>query len=268
MNSWITYNLHSKAAPIRLFLFAHAGGGSAAFRGWNDRIGAEIELGFIQLPGHESRLSEKPFSSIAELIPGLVDALSAHIDLRFAFYGQSLGARIAFETARELRRRGGRLPAHLFVAASQAPQLGWQHPPMNGLQTAQFLSAVQERYGSIPQQVAEDEELCNLLLPALRADVTMVETYLYTPGLPLDCGITAFGGLQDHTVSQLSLEQWQTQTCREFHLHMVPGNHFFPQSAESRLPESIAAELIDIVRTQSEEDYELHLKRNVKDANP
>ncbi|MGA8085789.1 MAG: thioesterase domain-containing protein [Terracidiphilus sp.] len=256
MNSWIIFCQGRRAAPLRLFLFAHAGGGSAAFRGWNDRIGDEIELGYIQLPGRESRLCEQPFSSMVELIPHLVDALAAHIDRPFAFYGHSLGARIAFEAARELRHRGAPGPAHLFIAACHAPQLPWPHPPMSGLEDSQFLREVQERYGSIPRQVVEDEELRSLLLPALRADVTMVETCAYSPGLPLDCGISAFGGLQDHTVSQSSLDQWRVQTRGEFHMHMVPGNHFFPQLVESRLPEFISAELINIMGTQQHEEHD------------
>lgn len=260
MNSWIIYSQRREAASIQLFLLAHAGGGSAAFRGWNGRVGDKIELGYVQLPGHDSRLMEQPCSSIEELIPQLVDALGAHINRPFAFYGHSLGAKIAFEAARELRNRGASGPAHLFVAACQAPQLPWPHPPMNGLEASHFLSQVQERYGSIPRQVVEDEELCSLLLPALRADVRMVETYVYTAGAPLYCGITAFGGLQDQTVSQSSLEQWRTQTSGEFHLRMMPGNHFFPQSAESRIPEFIAAELIDIVETHRHEEHDRQLR--------
>jgi medium-chain acyl-[acyl-carrier-protein] hydrolase len=256
MNSWIVYSHRRLSAGLRLFSFAHAGGGAAAFRGWNDRLGDEIELGYIQLPGRESRLRERPFVSIVELIPHLVDALGAQMDRPFAFYGHSLGARIAFEAARELRRRGAPGPVHLFVAACQAPQLPWPHPLMNGLEAPQFLREVQERYGGIPRQVVEDEELCGLTLPFLRADVTMIETYAYTPGLPLDCGISAFGGLQDHTVAQSSLEQWQAQTRGEFHLQMVPGDHFFPQLAEARLPESISAELLDIVRTHKHAEHD------------
>jgi medium-chain acyl-[acyl-carrier-protein] hydrolase len=261
MNSWIVYSQRRPSAGLRLFSFAHAGGGVAAFRGWNDRLDEEIELGCIQLPGRESRWRERPFVSIAELIPHLVDALGAQMERPFAFYGHSLGARIAFEATRELRRRGSPVPVHLFVAACQAPQLPWPHSLMNGLETPQFLREVQERYGGIPRQVLEDEELCSLTVPPLRADVKMIETYLYTHGLPLDCGISAFGGLQDRTVAQSSLEQWHTQTRGEFNLQMVPGDHFFPQLAEARLPESISAELLDIVKTRKIAEHDLPWRR-------
>jgi medium-chain acyl-[acyl-carrier-protein] hydrolase len=249
MSSWIVYSQPRPSANLRLFSFSHAGGGSAAFRGWADRLGDEIELGYVQLPGRESRLREKPFVSMAELIPRLVDAITAHLDRAYAFYGHSLGAKIAFEVVRELRRRGANWPAHLFVAACPAPQVPWPHPLTHCLDTPQFLDETQRRYGGIPQQVIDDKELCALLLPALRADVTMIETYTYTAEAPLDGGITVFGGLKDRMVEESSLASWRAQTRGGFRLQMACGDHFFPLLPEARLPESIAAELLDVART-------------------
>jgi medium-chain acyl-[acyl-carrier-protein] hydrolase len=245
MNSWIVYSQPRPSARLRLFSFSHAGGGSGAFRGWPDRLGDEIELGYVQLPGRESRLREKPFASIPQLIPELVDAIAPHLDRAFAFYGHSLGGKIAFEATRELRRRGARGPSHLFVAACPAPQVPWPHPLMHGLDTPHFLDEMQRRYGGIPQQVIEDEELRALLVPTLRADVTMIETYSYTPEAPLDCGVTVFGGRTDRMVEESSLALWRAQTHGGFRLQMASGDHFFPQLAQARLPESIAAELLD-----------------------
>jgi medium-chain acyl-[acyl-carrier-protein] hydrolase len=250
MSSWIVYSQPRPSASIRLFTFSHAGGGSGAFRGWADRLGDEIELGYVQLPGRESRLREKPFVSIPELIPELVDAITAHLDRAYAFYGHSLGAKIAFEVVRELRRRGAEGPAHLFVAACPAPQVRWQHLLTHCLDTPDFLAEMQRRYGGIPQQVIEDKELCALLLPALRADVTMIEKYTYAPEAPLDSGITVFGGLKDRMVEESSLASWRAQTRGGFRLRMASGDHFFPQLPQARLPESIAAELLDVGRTQ------------------
>jgi medium-chain acyl-[acyl-carrier-protein] hydrolase len=116
---------------------------------------------------------------------------------------------------------------------------------MHCLDTPHFLDEMQRRYGGIPQQVIEDEELCALLVPTLRADVTMIETYAYTPEAPLDCGVTVFGGRTDRMVEEASLALWRAQTRGGFRLQMASGDHFFPQSAQARLPESIAAELLD-----------------------
>src|ERR1700733_10204086 len=107
----------------------------------------------------------------------------------FRNWANRLGGGIPFEAMRKLRRRGDKEAAHLFVAACPAPQLPWPHPFMHGLETAQFLEEMQKRYGGIPRQILEEEELCALLLPMLRADITMLETYSYVEEVPLDSGI-------------------------------------------------------------------------------
>lgn len=248
MNPWIIYSQPKSSAHLRLFAFPHAGGGSGSFRGWANRLGDEIELGYVQLPGRESRFRESPYDSMAELISPLVDALLGHLDREFAFYGHSLGAKVAFEAMRELRRRGLREPAHLFVAACPAPQLPWPLPPMHGLATPEFLDEMQARYGGIPAEVREDDDLMALLLPTLRADIRMIETYAYTPEAPLKCGLTVFGGLEDPMVEEPSLAAWKLQTKSRFRLQMELGGHFFPQRTQSRFLESLAAELLDAAR--------------------
>lgn len=248
MGSWVIYSRPKPSANVRLLAFPHAGGGSGSFRNWVAVLGAEIELGYVQLPGRESRFREKPFSSMSELIPALVDAIATDLDRPFAFYGHSLGGKVAFEAARELRRRGMPEPEHLFVAACAAPQLPWPLPLIHGLDTPQFIDEIQKRYDGIPQQVLEEEELRALLLPMLRADITMIETYSYSAEPPLSSGITVFGGREDRMVEEPSLTPWREQTKGKFRLQMEAGSHFFPQSVQTRLPESITDELSRVLR--------------------
>ena len=246
---WIVRPKRS-AAPMRLFCFPHAGSGASAFGGWGEDLGADAEVCFVQTPGRENRLRESLYSSIAELVPPLIQGISGLLDRPFVFYGHSLGATIAFEVARRLRRTVGMSPDHLFVAASPAPQLPWSHPPVRFLPEGEFLREIQTRYGGVPQEVMESAEVRDVFVPILRADVTMVETYTYSPDAPLDCEITAFGGLDDPMVSQPSLEAWQQQTSSGFSLQMLPGNHLFLRSARKTLLESIAGGLRELQEVQ------------------
>jgi surfactin synthase thioesterase subunit len=150
-------------------------------------------------------------------------------------YGHSLGAIIAFETARELRRRGARNPEHLFVCASPAPQIPWTKPPMRHLDREAFLEEIQQRYGGIPGPVAEDPELLDLLLPGLRGDVHMIETYQYSDEAPLHCPLTVYGGTLDKAVPPSSLDAWREQTTSLFRLQMVSGDHFCMPAVQQRL---------------------------------
>jgi medium-chain acyl-[acyl-carrier-protein] hydrolase len=143
------------------------------------------------------------------------------------FLGHSLGAVIAFEMVRELRRQSASLPEHLFICGCSAPQTPMIKPSVYKLPQAAFIAELCDRYHAIPESIRQDEELMALFLPTLRADFTLLETYIYTPENPLDCPISAFGGWQDAVVSENSLVRWQEQTQGSFTLKMLPGDHFF-----------------------------------------
>jgi medium-chain acyl-[acyl-carrier-protein] hydrolase len=225
---------------VKVFCFPYAGAGPSAFQAWRSEIESYgIELCLIQLPGREARFHEPPARSMAEAALGAARAIAPVLNGPYLMYGHSLGAKIAFETARELRRMGQPEPAHLFVTACQAPQLPWNHPPMRQLGHTAFIDEVQRRYNGIPRQLLEDRDALALLMNALRADVEMIETYRYAPEEPLACPIAVFGGLDDATVTVAALDEWRRQTRGGFRLTMLPGGHFFLNTARPRLIEAM-----------------------------
>ena len=102
-----------------------------------------------------------------------------------------------------------------------------------------FVREIQQRYGGIPSPVLEDAELLTLLLPALRGDVVMMETYSYSHEAPLGCPVTAYGGVDDRTVTKESLEAWREQTTGAFSLKMVPGDHFCLPAVRAQLAHAL-----------------------------
>lgn len=133
-------------------------------------------------------------------------------------------------------------PVHLFVSGRHAPQIPDPNPPIHALNEPAFKEELRRLNGT-PEAVLENVELMQLLVPILRADFAVLETYVYTTESPLNCPITAFGGLQDHKVSYDELQTWREQTNAPFLLQMFPGNHFFLHSAQSLLLESLSQEL-------------------------
>jgi medium-chain acyl-[acyl-carrier-protein] hydrolase len=210
-----------RGASRRLFCFPHAGVGPSVFRGWADDLAADAEVCLIQPPGKEGRHREPPCSSIEALLPILIEDMLPLLDRPFAFYGHSLGAKVAFECALGLRRIHHPEPAHIFVAASPAPQLPWRHSPLRQMPEEDFLSEVEKRYGALPREVISDPEMRALVVPSLRADFAIIETYKYLPDPPLHCDLTAFGGLQDPMVKQSELEAWREQATGRFRLQML-----------------------------------------------
>lgn len=244
--SWVICPKPNSQAKLRLFCFHYAGGGASSFRNWSDNLPLSVEVCSVELPGRGFRLMEAAFTSLDPLVQALADALIPRLDKPFAFFGHSMGGLVSFELTRLLRSNYNLNPVHLFVSARRAPQLPDPEPLIHNLSEPEFLDELRDLEGT-PQEVLENAELMQLLLPTLRADFTVIETYAYTAEPPLDCPIAAFGGLQDREVSYDELKAWQEQTNAAFSLHMLPGNHFFLHSAQSLLLKLLSQDLHRLV---------------------
>jgi medium-chain acyl-[acyl-carrier-protein] hydrolase len=242
-NRWIVASGAKPEAVARLFCFSHAGAGVAAYRGWAEAASSRLEVCTIQLPGRENRLRETPSTSLEELASALADAIHSMSERPFAVFGHSLGGIIAFETIRQLRRSGGAIPTALFVSASRAPQFPWPHSPVRHLGDLELLTEVHRRYGSVPEVILEDAELRQLLTPALRADMTVMETYRHEAEAPFGFPIVAFGGDEDRMVGRPDLEGWSEQTSGAFRLRMLAGDHLFLQTRRRELLDEIEGTL-------------------------
>ena len=242
---WLAYREVNPRARLRMFCFPYAGGGASAYRGWGASLPNDLEVCPVQLPGRESRLREPPFTQPAPLIQAIADALAPYMDMPFVFFGHSMGGMISFELSRELRRRGKTLPLHIFTSGRRAPQVPAREEPIHDLPEPEFIIKLRELNGT-PEEVLQHAELMKLLVPILRADFSVNETYEYTQEEPFDLGISAFGGLGDVEVTKDDLELWRTQTRGRFRLRMLPGDHFFLHSAKDLMTEAIARDLAEI----------------------
>src|SRR5947209_8297212 len=230
--SWI---IRTKSQPhLRLFCFPYAGGGASIFRLWSEKLPSQVEVCPIYLPGRENRLKEPLFTHLAPLVQTLAHALHPFMDIPFAFFGHSMGALISFELARHLHRIHYPGPAQLFVSAHRAPQLPDTNAALHDLPDPALIDAL-SRLGGTPQAILQHTELMNVMLPILRADLTLCEMYVYTAQPPLDCPIAVFGGKQDSMISTQELQEWRNQTRSAFTLYMLPGDHFFLFSQQNLL---------------------------------
>lgn len=216
------------------------------FRAWPQDLPQKVELCAIQLPGRENRMLEEPFDRLPPLIDAVREALESRLDKPFAFFGHSLGALVGFELARRLRREGGPQPEYLFVSGSGAPQLPDLTPNTYDLPDAEFVEELRRLNGT-PEEVLDHPELMRLIIPMLRADFAVCQTYLYKDEPPLACPITAFGGLSDQEVSRDQVEAWREQTT-SFSCHMLDGDHFFLHSARPLILQVISRELAFMAR--------------------
>ena len=242
---WLAYREVNPRARMRMFCLPYAGGGASVYRGWGASLPADVEVCPVQLPGRESRMREAPFERSEPLTNAIVDAIQPYMNLPFVFFGHSMGAALGFEVARELRRRGQALPLHLFVSGRRAPQLPAREEPIWDLPEPEFLAKLRELNGT-PEEVLQHEELMRLLIPILRADFQVNETYEFLPEEPFDFGLSAFGGLGDVDVTREDVAAWQEHTRGRFRMRMLPGDHFFIHGSKDLVLEAVSRDLAEI----------------------
>jgi medium-chain acyl-[acyl-carrier-protein] hydrolase len=227
---------------VRLFCLPFAGGGASVYRPWDPGLPLTVEVCAVQLPGRETRFRESPYTRLAPLVADLADVLGPILDVPPVFYGHSMGALAAFELARELRRRGGPLPARLIVGGRRAPDRPPRSTPLHTLPDAEFLVEL-KRLNGTRSAVLENDDLMRVLLPVLRADFAVHETYVYAAEPPLDCPILAVTGEADTICRPAELEGWRRHTRAEFEAVTLPGDHFFLQTHRPQLLGLIARHL-------------------------
>ncbi len=229
---WLT-GIPLENPAIRLFLFPHAGGSASAYGSWLDAGPRDIEIRAVQYPGRESRLREEPPRSITGLAGPLAAAVAAEpAGPPCVFFGHSMGSLVAFEVARTLREQGFPGPRQMFAAACAAPG-GSRRQDVSLLPDEGLLDWARSHDEASAQALAHPE-LAALSLPALRADLTAVETYRAAPGPLLDCPITVLTGKED-SLHGTDITGWRDCTSSVFEHHEFSGGHFFVRSPENNV---------------------------------
>ena len=223
---WLPYSSFDSKATMRMFCFSFAGGGASTYRQWPKLFSPFVEVHPIELPGRETRLKERPIERFFMLVHHLVDALYPYLDKPFCFFGHSVGAILGYEVARALIEQIDVAPAALIVSGSTAPQLRNRPEPLHLMSDEDFVQAL-KRFDGTPESVLQNKELMELMLPILRADFTLDETYTFSYGQTLSCPIYALAGAKDTESYPESIKPWRELTSGIFEFCELNGNHFF-----------------------------------------
>lgn len=218
------------AARQRLCLFClpPAGGGAVQYRAWPKALPSWIDCRPVELPGRGRRLGQPPETRADDLVARLADELAADLKPPFALFGHSMGGLLAFELARELRRSGRAAPLALFLSAFPAPHPSREGRRLHDLPRADLLKELADLGGTPPEVLASDD-LMDLLLPVIRADLSACESWRYRSEEPLGTPIHALAGSADPRCTPQEMEGWRTETSIGFNLTVFEGGHFFFQ---------------------------------------
>jgi medium-chain acyl-[acyl-carrier-protein] hydrolase len=210
---------------LTLLCFPHAGGSASSYAHWPRALPATNVVP-VELPGHGERIRERPLDSMDALITELAGGLLRHVTGRFAMFGHSMGALIAFELAHRLRRQYGLRPTRLLVSGCTAPGRSRRAGPLRHRLPDDELWEQVRRLNGTPAAVCDHDEIRRLYTAAIRADFALVENYRFEPGVLLDCPISVFGGSGDREVDFAELPRWSAHTRSGHTVSTFPGDHF------------------------------------------
>jgi len=238
---WVVADPRPGQRRVRLILLPHAGGGANTYRLWPAMMPPGVDVRPVQLPGRERRFSELPIARMDTLLDALVPALLPLFDLPFALFGHSMGACIAHALALRLADLGLPRPCLLIASGREAPHLPRRQPSLHTLAEPDFLDSLRRLNGT-PPEVLENRELLDLVMPMLRADFTLAEEYRSGPAR-LDCPIIVLGGETDTETTPDGLAAWSARTTAATSVAMLPGGHFFTDTARAAVVDQVTAAL-------------------------
>jgi medium-chain acyl-[acyl-carrier-protein] hydrolase len=202
---------------VKLFCFPYGGGGSRAYAELLELLPSWVSAASARLPGRESARRQPALTDVGAMADLLLLGIAEAGDRPFVFFGHSLGARVAYETVHRLVDAGRPLPGALCVSGAPAPALDVRDPCHDQLR-AEFLRTL-EAMGGLAPEVLADEDLCDYVLPVIRADMRAAETYQPPRRAPLRIPITALAGREDPRVSVDHVRRWSAETSEEYRFH-------------------------------------------------
>jgi surfactin synthase thioesterase subunit len=233
---------------MRLFCFPFAGGGAEFYRDWAAQLPDDVEVWPVQLPGRSIRMMEPPIDAMASLVERLADAIAPHLaDMPFAFFGHSMGALVSYELAHRLKAIGLATPVALFLSGRSAPS----HPVgrLKHILPDQDLVEELKLFDGTPREVLDSPELLALILPILRSDLKLLETYICDETrTPLDIPFHVSGGDADGLVPAESLADWAKFSASSTRTEIWHGGHFYLAKPSGRYLEALGTTLAATAR--------------------
>ncbi|MGA4838921.1 thioesterase II family protein [Streptomyces sp. G45] len=242
------------ARRVRLVCLPHAGGSAGTYRAWTAALAPDVDVVPVELAGRDSRVREPPPTDMDAVVADLTGLLAALDEgpapAPYALFGHSLGAIVAYETARETQRLG-RAPVLVIASGSEPPhRVAEASRDRHLLPDDAFLREVL-RLGGTSADVLREPELLRVVLPRLRADYRVAETYAHRPGPPLTCPLAVYAGEADPTVRHELLADWGQMTAaggRPVVSRRFPGGHFYLDDARAEVLVALAKDLAAALR--------------------
>lgn len=229
--SSLRWSRRAGGGAATILCFPHAGGSVLSAARLSSALPADCDVAAVALPGHEgpeSGAAPRRLEEVAGRIADDIAALSSDSRMRLTLLGNSFGALLAFEVARqiELRHAAALLPSRLQLVVSgfRSPSLPPFDGPLHRLPRAHLLAELADRFGT--QGAEADATLTDWQESALRADLEACETYRLRELTPLQCSTSVIHLTRDPSVTRAELEAWQAVNAHPVQFFLLDAGHF------------------------------------------
>jgi medium-chain acyl-[acyl-carrier-protein] hydrolase len=245
-SKWFNYLKRPIKPKLTIVCFPFAGGDASFYQNWATEIKADVQIISIQFPGRANRFLESPYTNLNDLIVELIKNWECFIETPYVLFGHSLGGLAIYELTRILNENNQMQPLHLFISGCKAPHL-LKNKERYLLPKQAFIEMIKEMDGT-PKEIVENQEMMDLLVPMLRADFQLIETYTHQEKHKrIRLPITLMGGTEDPEVGMEDLEAWKSVIEGPCKLQLFQGGHFFLKDSEKEFFDFINTEIEEII---------------------
>jgi surfactin synthase thioesterase subunit len=238
--------MRKKTDRVKLFCLPYAGGSVMVYSKWQKYLHDSVDTCPLELSGRGRRFEEPFYNNIEEAVSDLYQSIQDQLDnAPYVFFGHSMGSLLVYELIFKIRENKRREPLHTFISGKNPPHITENNRKLHKLPDREFMEEI-IKLGGTPNEILKEPELLSLVIPILKADYKLLETYQWTPKNDnINCGLTVFGGTEDADVNIKDLAEWRQYTSREFNLYQFGGGHFFINEKTADIVEIINQTLID-----------------------
>ena len=225
-----------------IFLLPYAGGSSLTYLSWLKYLD-KYEVYALDYKGHGLRIKEKLCSSIIEMSEDIAIKIKDIIiekNKKFTLFGHSLGGLIAWHVVNILREKYKIVPEKLYISACSSPVefnksihfkiIGTTDEEQNNFLIKEFLEN-----GNINKNILESKYFHRVLLPIIKHDYTLINTYYYDKDISkIDIPIYTFYAQSDKLVLKENILKWKYLTSKNFEIFEFSGNHYYLESEKNK----------------------------------
>lgn len=221
-----------------LFLFPFAGGMAQYYLQWKRFISPDINFIPVELPGR-GKLSSRPLiSSFTEMVTFCTEhILGTSKTGSIVLYGHSLGSILAYDVAKRLETKHYKVPRAIFLSGHNPPHVE-KEEKVSQLNDQDFVNKLRQ-YGGISEEVVNNGELLEYVLPIIRSDIKALENRRAAPLYPLSAKLFYFESSEDSEISSEHTALWSKYTRAGFKNFNFPGDHFFINDHYKKIVEII-----------------------------